>query len=95
MTNSLKRFFCVSLLLIFCFSAHSQEFSRKKYNFNSDWKFKVEDLTGAEAIDYKTSDWTSVTLPYAFNENEAFKKTSLSFQLELFGIEKNSNCRKA
>ncbi|HSD08069.1 glycoside hydrolase family 2 protein [Flavobacterium sp.] len=74
MTKKLKRFVYIVTLGIISFSAHSQEFSRKKYNFNSDWKFKVEDLKGAEAIDFATSDWTSVTLPYAFNENEAFKK---------------------
>src|SRR6478736_1143830 len=70
----LKKLFFISLLILGYSFAHSQEFSRKKYNFNSDWKFKTEELNGAEAIDYKTSDWTSVTLPYAFNENEAFKK---------------------
>jgi len=73
MLGNLKKLFLV-IIVTLCFSAYSQEFNRKKYNFNSDWKFKTEDLSGAEAIDYKTVDWTSVTLPYAFNENEAFKK---------------------
>nr|WP_315198444.1 sugar-binding domain-containing protein [uncultured Flavobacterium sp.] len=100
MTNDLKRFFCISLLIIFCFSAYSQEFSRKKYNFNSDWKFKAEDLNGAEAIDYKTSDWTSVTLPYAFNENEAFKKditqltTGIVWYRKKFKLPEGANDKK-
>ena len=46
---------------------------RKKYNFNSDWLIAVGDIANGDAVDLKDSDWQRVTLPHAFNEDEAFK----------------------
>lgn len=46
---------------------------REKYNFNSDWKLKVGDIAQAESVSYSDTGWKSVTLPHAFNEDEAFK----------------------
>src|ERR1700712_186804 len=46
---------------------------RIKYNFNSDWKVKVGDTTGVEKDNFNDANWKSVTLPYAWNENDAFK----------------------
>lgn len=46
---------------------------RKKYNFNSDWLISVGDLQGAESIAFDDSQWKRVTLPRAFNEDEAFR----------------------
>ncbi len=46
---------------------------REKYNFNSDWKLKIGDIKGAEEKKFNDSDWKRVTLPHAFNEDEAFK----------------------
>ncbi|MDL2241700.1 beta-galactosidase, partial [Bacteroidales bacterium OttesenSCG-928-L03] len=46
---------------------------RTKYNFNSAWKLSVGDKQGAEAVNYNDRDWQEVTLPHAFNEDEAFK----------------------
>ena len=47
---------------------------RKKLNFNSSWCLQVGDVTEAKAPDYDDSHWLQVTLPYAFNGNEAFRK---------------------
>jgi beta-galactosidase len=47
---------------------------RAKYNFNSDWKVSVGDPPGAEAVDFDDSGWKRVTTPYAWNEDDAFKK---------------------
>lgn len=44
-----------------------------KYNFNSDWLLWVGDIQGAQNPQFKDSDWRRVTLPHAFNEDEAFK----------------------
>ena len=48
--------------------------SRKKYNFNPEWRVLVGDPAGAEATGFDDKSWKSVTLPYAWNEDEAFKK---------------------
>ena len=74
MITNLKQFFCTSVVLFFCFSVTAQEFDRKKYNFNSDWKLKSGDLAQAKENDFNDKNWQSVTLPFAFNQNEAFKK---------------------
>ena len=47
--------------------------SRVKYNFNSGWLLKVGDDNGAEATTFSDRDWKKVSLPYAWNEDSAFK----------------------
>ena len=47
---------------------------REKYNFNPSWCFKVGDFQGAEVSAYDDSQWIPITLPHAFNEDEAFAK---------------------
>ena len=46
---------------------------RAKYNFNSDWLLSVGDNPKAQEASFKDSGWEKVTLPHAFNEDEAFK----------------------
>lgn len=53
--------------------AEQADTPRAKYNFNSDWLVKVEDSSGAEAAAFADTDWKKVTLPYAWNEDSAFK----------------------
>lgn len=60
-------------LFIFMALGHIHAAEREKYNFNSDWKLKVGDIVQAEEMDYSDAEWKSVTLPHAFNEDEAFK----------------------
>ncbi|HSC55490.1 MAG TPA: DUF4982 domain-containing protein [Phnomibacter sp.] len=47
---------------------------RAKYNFNSQWKLKLGDDRAAAQPGYDDAAWKPVTLPYAWNEDEAFKK---------------------
>jgi beta-galactosidase len=47
---------------------------RTKYNFNPDWLVRVGDAPGAEAPGFNDSQWGRHTLPWAWNEDEAFKK---------------------
>ncbi|GAA4734196.1 DUF4982 domain-containing protein [Flavisolibacter ginsenosidimutans] len=49
-------------------------FPRAKYNFNSDWKVFVGDAKEASATNFDDAQWKKVTLPYAWNEDDAFKK---------------------
>ncbi len=44
------------------------------YNFNPGWKVQVGDPAGAEAADFDDAGRQTVTLPYAWNEHEAFQK---------------------
>ncbi len=74
----LLRTFQLLLLLMLCVSIQATE--RKKYkdreklNFNSEWKLAVGDFSGAEKADFDDARWQQVTLPYAFNGDEAFRK---------------------
>jgi beta-galactosidase len=53
--------------------AATAEAPRATYNFNSDWKLLVGDRAGAEAAGFDDAAWKAVTLPHAWNEDEAFK----------------------
>lgn len=46
---------------------------RDKYNFNSEWLLHVGDVPEAKQSRYEDSNWKQVTLPRAFNEDEAFR----------------------
>jgi len=58
--------------LFFSTTLFSQQ--RVKYNFNSDWKVLTGDDSTASKINYNDATWKNVTLPYAWNEDDAFKK---------------------
>ncbi|MEN3323242.1 sugar-binding domain-containing protein [Mariniflexile soesokkakense] len=65
------------LVILFFIGANliaAQEFKREKYNFNSDWKLKTGDFENAKATNFKDETWKKATLPYAYNQNEAFLK---------------------
>ena len=66
---------CLLLLLagklVFAYEPPSSP--RTKYNFNSDWRVKVGDQSGAEATGFDDATWKHVTTPYAWNENDAFR----------------------
>jgi beta-galactosidase len=49
---------------------------RTKFNFNSGWKVKVMpgNQLGPEAPGFDDSSWMDVTTPYAWNEDDAFRK---------------------
>lgn len=47
--------------------------NRTKYNFNSLWLLHIGDEPEAKQIRFNDSTWKKVTLPRAFNEDDAFK----------------------
>ena len=47
---------------------------RKKCNFNSEWRLQIGDFPDAATTAFDASRWRQVTLPYAFNGDEAFRK---------------------
>jgi hypothetical protein len=67
----MKRF-SLFLLCIICFQLANAQ--RQKYNFNSDWKVLIGDDSTAINSNYNDASWKNVTLPYAWNEDDAFKK---------------------
>ncbi|WP_340113237.1 glycoside hydrolase family 2 protein [Maribellus mangrovi] len=58
-------------------SSMQSQANRYKYNFNSGWKLFVGDPVGADNPAFDDSEWKDITLPYAWNEDEAFKKDIL------------------
>ena len=51
-----------------------QATERQKINFNGDWRLAVGDYAEASKPEFDDRQWQPVTLPYAFNGNEAFRK---------------------
>ncbi|MFO1487706.1 MAG: DUF4982 domain-containing protein [Verrucomicrobiota bacterium] len=43
------------------------------FNFNPAWKLFVGDPTNAAAVGFDDANWLGVTLPHAWNEDDAFK----------------------
>ena len=62
----------VALLLMGCLSVGAA--GREKQNFNSGWRLAVGDFAEASLPDYDDSGWQRITLPYAFNGDEAYRK---------------------
>ena len=62
---------------------------RVKYNFNSDWKVFVSDDAAAGNPGFKFNSWKKVTLPYAFNENDAFEKDIVDHTTAIAGYRKH------
>ncbi|MEJ2544187.1 MAG: DUF4982 domain-containing protein [Calditrichaceae bacterium] len=71
----MQKTFIFSLFIILYFFLCTSLFAnnRIKYNFNPQWKVHIGDPRGAEKVDFDDNEWKEVTLPYAWNENEAFK----------------------
>ena len=59
-------------MLLLAMSMEAAE--RQKICFNADWRLQVGDFTEAAKPEFDDSQWQRVTLPYAFNGNEAFRK---------------------
>ena len=68
----LKTILFIALMLVPVMDASAAE--RKKYNFNSEWRLCVGDFPEAAQTGFDDSRWQQVTLPYAFNGDEAFRR---------------------
>ena len=68
----MKKCFLFYILLMLVVSVNATE--RQKINFNAGWRLAVGDYVEAAKPDYDDSLWQPVTLPYAFNGDEAFRK---------------------
>ena len=48
--------------------------NRVKFNFDIGWKLNKGDASGAEATAFNDASWKTISLPYAWNEDDAFAK---------------------
>lgn len=62
------------LLLLSCLSVPLLAATTRTYDFNPDWKLLVGDPAGADAAKFDDATWKMVTLPHAWNEDDAFQK---------------------
>lgn len=88
----------VAISLLSSFSAWSQE--RATLNFNSGWRLIVGDPTDAAKPDFDDSQWKPVTLPHAWNENDAFFRdinmhtTGIAWYRKTFALPPGSEGKK-
>jgi hypothetical protein len=68
----MERNILLYLLLMLAMSVQAVE--RAKLNFNADWRLCVGDYPEAVEASFDDTQWQKVTLPYAFNGDEAFRK---------------------
>ena len=64
----------LQIFLLLALSLSVQAAGRAKFNFNADWRLCIGDNPKAAEAAFDDSRWQQVTLPYAFNGDEAFKK---------------------
>lgn len=62
----------IAALLASLTVALSAQAAREVYNFNPGWRLHVGDAPGAEAPAFDDQTWKPVTLPRAWNEDDAF-----------------------
>ena len=66
-------FFIIMLMLPMCMQSANKN-QRHKLNFNADWRLAVGDDAEASKPEFNDTQWQRVTLPYAFNGDEAYRK---------------------
>ena len=62
------------VLLVWLMAIPAGAVERKRVNFNADWRLCVGDCPEAAEMAFDDSRWQQVTLPFAFNGDEAFRK---------------------
>lgn len=102
----LNRIFSIFLFLLICspqFLSSNPELKgneRVKYNFNSQWLVHIGDINEGESERLNDSSWKKVSLPRAFNEDDAFKlaiddhTTSIVWYRKHFKLPKNCKEKK-
>ncbi len=67
------RVLCIAAAISCAFAAPAHA-GRSVYNFNPAWRLAVADPAGAAAAGFDDAAWKPVTLPHAWNEDDAFSK---------------------
>ena len=71
--KTLRRRLALLLTAVIAMGLSLSAATRDKYNFNSGWLLSIGDTPAASQPKFNDSDWKKVTLPHAFNEDEAYK----------------------
>lgn len=88
------------LLIIGALFSNTLAGPRAKYNFNSDWKLLVGDPAGAQTPNFDDRHWKDISLPRAWNEDDAFRKdiadlsTGIAWYRKHFTIPAGNNDKK-
>jgi beta-galactosidase len=91
---------CLTALALALAVGIAQAAPREKYNFNPGWLLLAGDAPGVEAVDFNDHDWKKITLPRAWNEDEAFRKsidelpTGIAWYRKRFALPADAKDRK-
>ena len=80
----------IATLLLTLFAGGVQAVERQRLNFNGDWRLCIGDVPEASKPEFDDSQWQRVTLPYAFNGDEAFRKDIVDLTDTIVGTGKPS-----
>ena len=67
----MRKAFLLFTIALFCVNLLAEE--RSRTNFNGNWLFAIGDMDGAQSASFDDQGWEQVTLPHAWNEQEAFR----------------------
>ena len=70
----MRKIFLSLTLFLLVLIASAQATERKKLNFNADWRLEIGNFSEAKNVAFDDSAWKRVTLPFASNGDEAFRK---------------------
>jgi beta-galactosidase len=71
--NLAELIFSIMLCIGLCATFNDASAQRTKFNFNTGWKLMEGDVKSAENMQFNDTNWKNITLPQAFNEDEAFR----------------------
>ncbi|MBN2164716.1 MAG: DUF4982 domain-containing protein [Marinilabiliaceae bacterium] len=102
--NFIRRFFILLVIALLALNGYCNKNAngelRVKYNFNAQWLLNVGDDSLARERLYNDELWKSITLPYAWNQEEAFKfdihhlTTGIAWYRKCFKLPKNDKGKK-
>lgn len=67
----MRKAFLLFTIALFCVNLLAEE--RSRTSFNGNWLLAIGDMDGAQSASFDDQGWEQVTLPHAWNEQEAFR----------------------
>ena len=67
----MRKAFLLFTIALFCVNLLAEE--RSRTSFNGNWLLAIGDMDGAQSASFDDQEWEQVTLPHAWNEQEAFR----------------------
>jgi hypothetical protein len=63
----MRKLFAFFLLVMLAGSLYAATEPRQEFNINRDWKFKLGDYPGGEAVAYNDASWDAINIPHSFS----------------------------